>query len=509
MKRRLVAALVILAVVAGSRPGAAEPAYFPLLGRAYDAVLDARFEAVEPLLVRACGPAPPETCDLVRATALWWRIQIDPANRSRDAEFQRRIDEVIGTTEAWTRREPKSAEAFFFLGAAYGARVQWRVLRGERLAAARDGKRIKESLERAIALDPSLQDAYFGIGLYRYYADLAPTVLKFLRWLLFLPGGDRERGLSEMQQAREHGTLLRGETDYQLHLIYLWYENRIGDALDLLGELRGRYPRNPLFIQAAAEVLDVYRHDAPASLEAWRTLFNLARAGRLSLPALAEARARLGIAEMLERLHESDYAIEQLRVLAEAQPGEPYGITARAWLQMGAAQDRLGRREAAVKAFEAAIASAPPDDPDRVKNRARDALRRRPDPRAAQAYRLSLEGWRHVQRRELPQADRALGQAEQLAPSDPVLQYRLGKLREAQGRPADAIAAFERAIASRPPPPAAILASSYLEAARLIEGRDAVRAIGLYRRAAGVQGAAADTRRTAAEALARLQRGAK
>ncbi len=67
-------------------------------------------------------------------------------------------------------------------------------LRGERLAAARDGKRIKDALERALALDPGLQDAYFGLGLYHYYADVAPADPKMLRWLLLLPGGDRARG---------------------------------------------------------------------------------------------------------------------------------------------------------------------------------------------------------------------------------------------------------------------------------------------------------------------------
>ena len=74
--------------------------------------------------------------------------------------------------DAWTQREPQRADAWFFLGASYGLRVQWRVLRTERLAAARDGKRIKDALERALALDPDLQDAYFGIGLYHYYADV-------------------------------------------------------------------------------------------------------------------------------------------------------------------------------------------------------------------------------------------------------------------------------------------------------------------------------------------------
>src|SRR6185369_6621654 len=152
----------------------------PQIRRVYDAIFDARFDEVPQLLARTCPPAPAEACHLLDAVSV-----------AHDAQFQTRIDAAIGSTEAWTTREPEHAEAWFYLGGAYGARAQWRVLRRERLGAARDGKRIKEALERALALDPRLQEAYFGIGLYHYYADVAPAAAKMLRWLLLLPGGDK------------------------------------------------------------------------------------------------------------------------------------------------------------------------------------------------------------------------------------------------------------------------------------------------------------------------------
>jgi hypothetical protein len=161
----------------------------------YDAIFDARFDEVPQLLARTCPPAPAEACQLLDAVSVWWQIQLDPASVARDAQFQTHIDAALASTEAWTTREPERAEAWFYLGGAYGARAQWRVLRRERLGAARDGKRIKEALERALALDPRLQEAYFGIGLYHYYADVAPAAAKMLRWLLLLPGGDKAEGM--------------------------------------------------------------------------------------------------------------------------------------------------------------------------------------------------------------------------------------------------------------------------------------------------------------------------
>jgi tetratricopeptide (TPR) repeat protein len=367
----------------------------PQLVRVYDAIFDARFDQVPALLTQACGPsgadvsavarstkaeapsakAPHEACQLLEVVALWWQIQLDPKNRVHDEEFQAKSNAAIAAIEAWTEREPMRAEAWFYLGGAYGARAQWRVLREERLAAARDGKRIKNALEQALALDASLNDAYFGIGLYRYYADVAPAAFRILRWVLLLPGGDRLEGMREMLRARSEGQLLQSEADYQLHLIYLWYEKQPERALQLLRGLRDRHPTNPLFLQLIAEIQDVYLHDLQASQETWQTLLESALSHRVAEPAMAEATARLGLARVLDRLSETETAMLHLRAIIETMPPGPYGVLARAQLTLGQMLDRLGRREEALRAYHAALDVAPPDDPDRVVRAARAGIR--------------------------------------------------------------------------------------------------------------------------------------
>ena len=112
------------------------------LVRAYEFILDSRFDQVDAELRRAsrgcldsvgiAGPAPPEACNVLEATALWWQIQLDPENRGLDAAFTASVERAIRMAEEWTERAPQDAEAWFYLGGAYGARVQWRVLRAER-----------------------------------------------------------------------------------------------------------------------------------------------------------------------------------------------------------------------------------------------------------------------------------------------------------------------------------------------------------------------------------------
>ncbi len=332
MKRLAVLTALLCGTAVAAQPGPPVRGLtnVPAVARAYDAILDADFLNVPVRLQEACGAAPDEACLVLAAVSVLWEIQLDPESRVHDARFTGAVAEAIAACAAWAEREPRRAEAWFYLGAAYGARAQWRVLRRERLAAARDGKRIKEALEQAQALDPALDDAAFGIGMYRYYAAVAPAALRMLRWLLLLPGGDRQAGLLQMTEAREHGVLVRGEADFQLHLIYLWYEDRPHDALALVRGLQARYPGNPLFHHLEAEIHDVYFHDPAASYAASARLLSLADRREVHDPGLASVYARLNMADQLGQLGETDRARSLLTTLIAERPARPHGALSRA-----------------------------------------------------------------------------------------------------------------------------------------------------------------------------------
>ncbi|MEI6669403.1 MAG: tetratricopeptide repeat protein [Acidobacteriota bacterium] len=477
------------------------------LAKAYDLVYNADFEAAETELTRACGPAPREACDVVRAASLWWRLYLDLDNHSLDQTFNTSIEQTILGCERWTVRDPQRAEAWFYLGAAYGARVQYHAQRDEYLAAARDGKRVKGALEKTLSLDPLIQDANFGIGMYEYYADAAPAALKFLRWLLLLPGGDKVKGLRQMVQAGTQGVLLKSEAAYQLHFVYLWYEKNPEGALALLEQLRTRYPGNPMFRLNLAQVHEGYLGDRLAALTIYLELIAAARGGTLAEAELGETWGRLGAAEQFSALAEADRAVEQLRPIVERKPVKPYGAVARAHLGLGQAYDRLGERAKAVAEYRAAQASAPADDPRGIRKAALDAQTRTPDARAADADRLSLEGWREFERGAISEAIARLDRAVAISPGDGVHRYRRGRALEASGDRPRALADYQRAIQARPAPPAPMLAAACVGSGRLYDAAgDRERALSSYQWAARVRGADAATRDAAALALARLRR---
>jgi tetratricopeptide (TPR) repeat protein len=465
--RALAAALALVAVAAPA--SGAGLTHAPSLAAAYDAILDAEFDRVPPVLVTICGKGwdspgapqrpsvpgllPPAACQVMDVVSHWWQLQADPLDRRVDADFERRANSAIAAAEAWTVAEPNTAEAWFYLGASISTRVQWRVLRGQRLAAARDGTRIKDALERALSLDPGMQDAYFGIGLYHYYADVAPVAARMLRWLLFLPGGDREAGLREMLRARDGAQLLRDEADYQLQTLYVWYEKRPEDALKIAKALQERHPHNPVFAQTVAEIEDVHLSDYATSLRTWQALHADARAGRVAWPELTEVRARLGLSLQLDRLGETDAAI---------------GSRATAQRQLDAALDRL----------------------------------------KAPAYRLSLEGWRALERGDTAAAAPALDRSLSLAPNDQTTRYRKARLLLAQRNERAAIDVLEGVIASPASPPH-VYAAACLDAAQAHERQGAVaRAIELYELTVAAFGVDPRAKNAAQRALARLAKPA-
>ena len=346
------------------------------LASIYDTILEARFDEARAQLTAACPSAPVAACDALREVALWWEIQQDQWSRQLDPRFEAAAAAAIRSATAWTTREPDRAEAWFYLAGAYAPLAEWRVLRGERLTAARDGKRIKDALERALALDSRLQDAWFGIGLYHYYADVAPSALKVLRFLLLLPGGDRIEGLKEMLRARDQGELLRGEAAYQMHWLYLWYEQNPGVALQLLGDLDARYPSNPLFLQRIAHVEHVYVSNHQASADSWQALLDRAALGRVRFASIADARARVGLGAELVELSQARRAIELIDPLIRARTSAPYGALALAQVTLGDARASLGDRPAAIEAYVHALDGAPRDDPDHIRDRARAGLAR-------------------------------------------------------------------------------------------------------------------------------------
>ena len=206
---------------------------------------------------------------LLEADANWWKIYLTEANlidpdvfealseavTPYDSDF-RRLDELaIRKAETRIHAHQDEARSYFYEGVAYGLRARLEALRDHALATARTGKRLRSFSLAALKLDPNLNDAYFGVGLYNYFVDTLPTYVKMLRFLILLPGGDRLVGLRQMQEAMEKGQLVTSEAKFNLAKNYSRsIDRQYPRSLELFRQMERQYPHNPLWKLLAGSI---------------------------------------------------------------------------------------------------------------------------------------------------------------------------------------------------------------------------------------------------------------
>lgn len=199
---------------------------------------------------------------LLEANALWWKIYystgdlIDPdvfvvpadSKTPYDSQFNELLDTAIAKARARIAVDRDVGRNYLYQGMAYALRARLLAMRNSDLATAKAAKRMRSLLLTALEHDKNLRDAYAGLGLYDYFVDTLPTIVKMIRWIIGLPGGNRERGLKEIEYAAKFGELTHGEALFYLAKDYSREnENEYEKSLELFEQLRSQYPRNGLW----------------------------------------------------------------------------------------------------------------------------------------------------------------------------------------------------------------------------------------------------------------------
>ncbi len=235
-----------------------------------DLLHQGRFQAAEEEIAAFPDDTPAARAErsFLNSFASYWRVLYDPYNDPLRARFEQKLLKAIREGETYLDRSPEDARASLFLGSAHLLRAQLRAAEKKVFPAAYEAKKSRKMLLKSLNASDSGPDSCFGLGTYEYYADQLPAVIKGLRFLLFIPGGDRDLGLRRLERAAGEGSLFRFEARVVLLTIYSGDKEHLhDDALRHAGLLLDEQDRSVTALHAAGKLnLDLARPDQAAAL---------------------------------------------------------------------------------------------------------------------------------------------------------------------------------------------------------------------------------------------------
>lgn len=222
-------------------------------------------------------------------------------------------------------------------------------------SAGREAKKGKEDLEWYLERHPDDPIASSLMGAFLYFADTLPKAYKFVSKLLFLPSGDRDRGLAMMEAARAMDNPLGTDNLLILYSVYLGFEGRYEEGLEGFRQLQQQFPQHATFVRPnaiMAPLLPRQTTEDSDSLDA-RTLV----VSSLSERKIDSSTCRLIQFERAyaDRFYNPQRAIERFEKILQDDPEHPDWVVGYSAYELGCLRAAQGDAARAKTAFELAI----------------------------------------------------------------------------------------------------------------------------------------------------------
>jgi tetratricopeptide (TPR) repeat protein len=381
-----------------------------------DLLHDGRFDAADRQVERAVAEQPTEPGPaFLRAFVSYWRLLYDPGDDHVAREFEARLERTLDLASAAERaKRGDPGELALWRGSSHLLLAQLRASQRKPFGAAFEAKKAKRALESAVEADSPPADSDFGIGTYQYYADQVPTLVKGLRSLLFIPGGDRDQGLARLERAARSSRYFALEARILLATIYADDRERLYDeALRHAETALARHPEAIVVLHGAARLDLALHRPERARRRLDRALARADALGDVDRDVVATLRYYAARAELAA--YRPDRALTHARAILDGGTGLPEEVVERT---------RRIAREAILLLPDPAT-----DDPvARTLVRARPALELEREPDVESAFRK-------------------LDALARESPEDPVAALLAGRAALLAGHPQPAYAWLRRAEA--------------------------------------------------------------
>jgi len=282
-----------------------------------------------------------------------YEYEFETSDEHQRKIFEKILDDSITGIKRWIKKNPDDSNGYMGIGALYGLRAMFNMRNRNWVTSYFAGRKAISNLEKSLKLDPTYYDAYFGLGIYEYFAGTLPSVIKMLAKIVAVKGNP-ERGVVYLNTAREKAHF----TGDSAKLILIEVQNRREGrfyapqkSLEYIRELRAKFPKNPLMHYV--EVICLYEtgNYEQVSVLAREFLSLIGTDPFYKDIYIPRAYTALGTAQMAQgNFEQARQLFEEGKEKIKQQDPSRWGV----WneLRLGQVYDVLGAREKAIAQYK-------------------------------------------------------------------------------------------------------------------------------------------------------------
>jgi tetratricopeptide (TPR) repeat protein len=162
---------------------------------------------------------------------------------------------AMAKAQAVLDKNPNDVRALYALGIANATLASFEgTVKRSYLSAHGKAKTARNLHQQVLKLDPTFDDARMSVGTYDYVIGVIPSFFRFLLAPFGIRSAGKDAGIRQIETAASKGKIASTDARMVLAVVYS-REKKYDQALQILNELHGKYPRNFLFELAKGSVL--------------------------------------------------------------------------------------------------------------------------------------------------------------------------------------------------------------------------------------------------------------
>ncbi len=257
------------------------------------------------------------------------------------------LDQTVASCDSILEIDKRDPAGLLYRGWARMMKAQVYAIASEIWSAGTEARKGKGDLDRYLKLQPKDLDAGVIVGGYLYFADILPSIIKFVKFIVRIPGGDREQGLELLNAGAGADTYTGTDAKVVLGVIDYLFEGGIDEAIQIFSDLGARYPYNPRLGELLGSTAYVFPETSQRSLEVLNRIIDGWGTRVRGWDNLFLYRMLITRARVLNQIGDHQAARADLQAIVIDAPVDPYWIMPRALLGLSSLAGYLGQPDSA------------------------------------------------------------------------------------------------------------------------------------------------------------------